>query len=61
MSRRKLKEKKKSERKQEREKRVLARRNAIREEARVKKEISLAEYKNRERIIPIRNKKENET
>jgi hypothetical protein len=49
-------DRKKSKRKKERDERVRNRREKIREEARVKKEIERIQYKNRERIQPIRNR-----
>lgn len=51
----KQKEKKKSERKKRRDNKILKKREAIREEARVKKQIERIKYENRERLVPIRN------
>lgn len=54
-----LDDRKKAKRKKERDERVRSRREKIREEARVKKELERIQYKSRERIQPIRNNSDN--
>lgn len=60
MPNRKLQEKKKNERKRESRKKVLKKRSAIREEAKVKRELQKIADQNRDKQIPYRKPK-NET